>query len=138
MTDMDLVTVMDGIAATVKAAEIPVLAGTLDRCYGWPAPPGAMVPPALSVAYPDELPFDATMRRGADRATFGAWLVLGNVEERSTRDLLSPVVTAIRDALNGTGHDWCRTARVQRVAITAAPQDGLLYLNARFDVDVLT
>lgn len=138
MAEFDLVRIMDGIAAVARDSML----GFGDRVYDWPTL--TVNPPCLVVGYPTSLTFDATYGRGADRATFPVWVVLGRVDARSTRDVLGdylgPVdnVTSVKSVLDGDLDGSCQSARVTAATVEAVNISGVDYQSIRFDLDVLT
>lgn len=134
MARLDLAAVMDALVASV------VDAGILDRAYGWPLP--EVSPPCVVAGYPTSYSPGVTMDRGHDRATFPIWLVLGRIDERTTRDVFGSYLNGtadIVDALNNADvdHEWsCRVMAAEVQPWVPVPE--LTYLSIRFDVDVLT
>lgn len=138
MAPMDLVVVMDAIAATARDAGLPFE----ERVYEWPTL--SVNPPCLVVGYPTELRYDATYARGADRGTFPAWVVCGRVDARSTRDLIAAYIggpgedPSVKSALDGTLGDAVASCRVTSATIEAVTISGVDYQSVRFDLDILT
>lgn len=132
---LDLAAVMIEIARRVEEfGEGGLFSG---RCYGWPNP--AVSPPAFIVGYPPSLAFDATMRRGSDRALFPCWAVYGNPNEERSRDTASLFLQSLKDALDGEAPGIWASARAQDVTIeTIQNDDGTEFLASRFNVDVVT
>lgn len=129
------------MGATMQAiADRAVAAGIVTRAYGWPNEQAS--PPCLVVGYPDgDIEYDSTFRRGSDKATFPAWIVVGKAVERTTRDVLSAYIagaTGIKDALDGNLGGVVQTARVTDCQIEPVVIAGVEYLAARFDVEVYT
>lgn len=130
MARLDLAATMDALAASVVAA------GIVDRSYGWPNP--SVDPPAFVVGYPSAYTPGITMGRGSDRATFPGWLVLGRIDERTTRDVIGVYLNGtadIVDALHAADVNSCRVTGAEFG--TWVPTVELTYLAIRFDVDVL-
>lgn len=134
MGRLDLAAVMDAFAASV------VDAGVVERSYAWPNP--SVSPPAFVVGYPSSFTPGVTFERGHDRATVPAWLVLGNIEERTTREVVADYFDAfpsIVDALNAADAGGEFSCRVMLAEFgTWVPTPELTYLAIRFDVDVLS
>lgn len=138
MAALELVGVMDGIAATLRAAGM--FPGD-DRVFEWPTL--SVNPPCAIVGYPTALTYDATMARGADRATFPVWVVVGKVDARTTRDALAQYVgpdgsQSFKSALDGDLGGACQSCRVTAATIEAVNISGVDYQSVRFDLDVLT
>lgn len=76
---MDVAAVMDEIAEKLRA--VPSLAG---RTYPWPI--GKVKPPAGIVTYPPGCTFDVTYGRGVDTMAGTVVVIVGQVDERQTRD----------------------------------------------------
>lgn len=133
MAEMDLAAVMQGLADAVTEADFPGMEG---RAYGWPL--STISPPAFVVGYPDGINMDTTMARGSDRATFPCWAVFGEVDKRTTRDVASPFITGVKNAIDGPRTDCWQSARVGTIAVETTPIGEIDFLTVRFDVDVLT
>lgn len=138
MASLDLVAVMDGIAEKLRA--IDTLAG--ERTYEWPTL--TVNPPCAVVGYPTELNYDATFRRGSDRATFPAWIICGRVDARTTRDAIAAYVgpdgaKQFKEALEVEDPDdpWA-SLRVMGATVEAVNISGVDYQSVRFDLDILT
>lgn len=138
MSGMNFAAVMTALSA------IPVEAEIVDRAYDWPT--ADVSPPCLIVSYPEgPQGFDATMARGHDRAVFPAWLVVGAMVKRETRDKLIPYLLPVKAALEeastyGAEEDpvpWS-TVRVQSWGIEPFSVEGLDYMAIKFEIDVLT
>lgn len=137
MASLDLVAVMDGIAAAAIEAEL-VLGS---RVYEWPTL--NVTPVCLVVGYPTALNYDATFGRGSDRATFPVWLIAGRVDARTTRDAIAQYigpdgVTSVKTALDGDLGGVVQSCRVTAATIEAANIGGIDYQAVRFDLDILT
>jgi hypothetical protein len=77
---MNLADVMDDVANRLNAIE---------GLRVTPHPESAPNPPAAMVSYPEEIEFDQTYGRGADRITLPVVLVVGKVFDRVTRAQLA-------------------------------------------------
>lgn len=133
MAAIDVGAVMQAIADTAQTA------GVTTRVYAWPNDAASV--PALIVGYPDKLDFDTTYQRGADRAEFPVWIICGRATERTTRDVLSALITGetgVKNALDGDLGGAVQTARVTACSIETVTLAGQEYLSAKFSVDVLT
>ncbi|HVW34048.1 MAG TPA: hypothetical protein VHL53_16045 [Acidimicrobiia bacterium] len=137
MGGIELAAVMDAIAANLAAV-------TGLRCYEWPTDSAA--PPAGIVGYPERITYDMTYGRGADRATFPVWILLGAASSRTARDDLSQYLSAssaleIKQALDGRlpvdGQPTVHTCVVTEAVPDAYPVNGVLYLAAKLTLDVV-
>lgn len=136
---------MDFSAVMVALAAIPVEAELVARSYDWPT--ADINPPCLVVSYPEgPQDFDTTMRRGHDRALFPAYLVVGDLIKRVTRDKLQPYLQPFKAAIEGaTGHGddpvipvpW-NSVRVASWSVVPFAVEGLDYAAIKFEIDVLT
>lgn len=90
MSALVLTTVMDALATATSAAS------GIDRAYAYPVE--APQTPCVVVGYPeDDIEFDMTFGRGADRAVFPVWAVLGLWQDANTRTAVSNVINAATD-----------------------------------------
>lgn len=132
---IDVSTVMDGLG--VRLATISGL-----RVFDFAA--DSFSPPAALVGLPDTVEYDLTMVRGADRAAFQVYVLVGKVSDRSARDQLaaymagtgsSSVKAAIEagETLGGAAH----TTRVTGASVATVTSAGVEFLAAIFDVDVV-
>ncbi|MGA7271618.1 MAG: hypothetical protein WB239_11145 [Acidimicrobiia bacterium] len=117
---MNLSTAMDAIAAAFTAAGV--------RAYAWPK--DGVAAPCVVVGYPDEINLNLAFGRSGNEAKFPIYLVVGKVNEESSRDSLTSLLTAAKTALDGVGGDL--TARVESVSI-----GGVEYLAAVLMIDWL-
>ncbi len=91
------------------------MAGTMDAIVGtlaaggrgesmYPFPAEAISTPAVVVGYPTVIEFNATFRRGSDRAEFPVWFVVTRNDAKGARDAISAIVASsqsIKDLLDG-------------------------------------
>lgn len=137
MAGIDLAATMDAIAANLE--QITGL-----RVLAWPAE--SCAPPAGIVGYPEEIHYDETFNRGADRATFPIWIVLGENSTLAARDALSSFVSSagakeIKAQLDGR-LPVNGTPTVQSCRVTSAKPDWIQMNNSRhlaalFELDVV-
>jgi hypothetical protein len=80
---MNLATVMEEIGARLRTITGPPTLRVSD--FGLV---GAITPPAAILSWPDELDYDMTYARGADRLTFPLTLLVGKASLRASRDAL--------------------------------------------------
>lgn len=113
---MDLAAVMDEIGDALD---------TIDglRVFRYP-PDGPPSPPAAIVTYPEDITFDATYGRGADRMTLPVVVLVGRVSDRSARDRLAAYAA-------GSG---ARSVKQTVEGATYAALDDLRVIEAEFDV----
>jgi hypothetical protein len=131
MSGIDVAAVMTAIADALTAGDV------LERAYDWPTLD--VSPPCAIVGYPEAgQPFDATMRRGADRATFPVWIVCGVADKRSSRDVVASYIAPVKAALESAGGDAWESARVTTWGVDPVNIAGLDYVAAKFEIDVLT
>lgn len=124
---------MQAIADTAQTA------GVTTRVYAWPNDAASV--PCLVVGYCDRLDFDATFGRGADRAEFPVWIICGRATERTTRDVLSALITGdtgVKNALDGTLGGVVQSARVTGVSIETVSLGGQEFLSAKFLIDIVS
>lgn len=138
MSEMDFAAVMTALTQVAADADV------IERAYDWPT--ADINPPCLIVSYPEgPQAFDFTMARGHDRATFPAWIVVGALVKRETRDRLNPYLLAFKSAVEtATTYGalaeevpWA-SARVVSWGVEPFAVEGLDYMSIRFDIDVLT
>lgn len=77
---MNLADVMDQLAARLQ---------TIDELDVYPYPIESIEPPAAVVLYPNDITLDATYGRGMDTMTIPVAVIVGAVEEESTKDALA-------------------------------------------------
>lgn len=130
---MDLGAVMDDLGTAL--ATIPKL-----RVFPYWA--DRVTPPAAVVGWPDPLTYDSTMVRGADQVELPLMVMVGKVDTRTARDLLSAYangsgdrsVKAVVEAHTPTAYDSCRVTRCEFGLITVAAVE---YLAATFYLDII-
>lgn len=141
MTTLNLLALMDAIAATLVAQAVETSTST----YAYPVP--SFVPPCAIVGYPGkgDIDLDITFKRGGIRATFPVWAVVGKIEDVSARTALSAVLdggaATVKTALESGGgtlggvvaSTWVHDPVVDTISDTV----GTEYLAARFDVEVI-
>lgn len=128
---MDIGLVMQAIADTITGGNVT------SRAYAWPAE--QVSAPCAVVGYPTELDFDATFMRGADRAIFPVYLVVGRASDRASRDVLSALITdatGIKGVLDGTLGDVVQTARLTNLKVETVTIGSVSYLAAVGEVEV--
>lgn len=129
---MNVAAVMDELGAAL---------GTISGLRVFPYSATKVVPPAAIVGWPDPYNFDSTMARGSDRATFPIYVVVGNVDARTSRDAISRYadgsgeasVKAVLEAFEFTACDAVRVMSCEFSTITVA---GVEFLAATFQNDV--
>lgn len=130
---MNVATVMDEVAAALRG--VPGWS-----VYEWPN--GAATPPAAIVLYPDEVVYDETYQRGADRITMPLVVLAGTADDLSTRDRLAgwmdgsgaQSVKRVLEAATYTNADVVRVTRCEPGPYQAA---GRTYLAAVFELDIM-
>jgi len=104
-------------------------------------PPAKVTPPAAVVAYPDDLTFDATYGRGADRLTLPVVVVVGKASDRASRDQLAAYcngtgtrsVKAVVEAGEFTAFHTVRVVGAEFDVVSIA---GSEYIAALFELDI--
>jgi hypothetical protein len=122
-------------------AQVALQLDTIGELRVYDSPPGALLPPAVVVSYPDRYDYDATYDRGLDRLTLPVVVVVGKPTERSTRELLAAYadgsgprsVKAVVEAGAYTAFDSARVASVEFDVVTIGGTD---YMAALFDLDI--
>jgi hypothetical protein len=137
MSGMDLAAIMDAIAANLE---------TITGLRVFAYTPETVAPPAAIVGYPERITYDLTYQRGADRATFPIWIVVGLLYTKGARDELSTYLSAgavgeIKAALDGRlPVDDTPTVQVANV-VDAAPDvirfNNTPFLAAKLQLDVI-
>ena len=133
---LDLGAVMDALG--VRLSTIPGL-----RVADYAA--DSVVPPAAIVGLPEEVEYDATAGRGADRCVIPVLVVVGKVSDRAARDAIAPYVSgigavSIKAAIEGGASDLggaAHTVRVTSCRIDIVTIAAIDYLGAAFNVEVL-
>ena len=129
------------------SAVMDELGAALDTIAGlrvFPYNADTVMPPAAIVGWPDPLDYDKTYGRGGDQVTMPLIVIVGRLNQRTTRDRLaksldgagaaSVKATLESDARVYTAFDSLRvtTARVDSYTI-----GGIDYLGAEFTVDII-
>ena len=130
---LDLNAVMDAVGT--RLATITGL-----RVYDYPAETAS--PPAAIVGLPSELEYDFTKGRGSDRAVIPITLLVGKVVERSARDALSLYLagtgaSSVKAAVDGDLGGAAQTVRVMGARVEIVTLNGVEYLGATFDLEVI-
>jgi hypothetical protein len=135
---------MDFAAVMTGLSQVAVDAGVVERAYDWPT--ADINPPCLVVGYPEgPQPFDATMSRGHDRATFPVWIIVGALDRRNVRDRLGAYLLPLKAAVEAASTmgelaeavPWA-SARVQTWGVEPFAVESIDYMSIKFDIDVLT
>jgi hypothetical protein len=126
---MDIAAIMDALADAT--------AMVVKRTY--PYPVDTVSPPCIVIGYPTDLTFDTTMGRGSDSAIFPVFYVAGKANDRNTRDDISSVIKngAIKDAIDDM-EDAVNSAYVSKVSITEITINGVSYIAAQFDTEIIS
>jgi hypothetical protein len=129
---MELSAVMDDLGAALEGISgLRVFPYWADR----------VEPPAAIVGWPDPLNFDETYQRGADRASFPLFVLVGRVDSRSARDQLSQYANgdgarSIKQAIDTYEATAYGEATVQRVEFGVMRVADTDYLAATFTLDI--
>lgn len=100
-----------------------------------------VTPPAAIVGWPDPITFDGTMARGMDQMVFPVWVIVGNVDARSSRDTLASFLngsgpSSVKARLDGGLYAACDSVRVAQARIESISIASIEYLAAHLDVEV--
>lgn len=135
MAALNLSAVMDALAAAMVAG------GVSRNVHAWPTE--AVQTGDGVVGYPEQVDFDLTFARGADRATFPVWVICGLPQLKATRDAVSALITSaaavktvLEAAAPGSAYASlqvldCRPEAYEPIGMP--PQ-----MAVRFDVDVIS
>jgi hypothetical protein len=115
--------------------------GTITGLRVFAFPPGALVPPAAVVGYPDQIVYDATYGRGMDRMTVPVVVVVGKAQARGTVARIGQYAnsagsTSIKAVLESGTYTAFDTLRVATALFDAVTIGGTEYMAALFDVDI--
>lgn len=129
---LDVNAAMDAIGAALST-----ISGL--RVFDYPA--DKVTPPAAVVDL-EAVDYDEATARGADRATFKVYLVVGSVVDRTSRDALHGYLngagtgsTSVKAAIDAIGGHRVRVMRAEKTAVTVA--ETLYRAAAVFDVDYI-
>lgn len=97
------------------------------RAYGHPVKQPQ--PPCAVVAYPSKITFDDGGQRGADVMNIGVVVIVGDVEESSTRDDLAAYckgsgAQSVKAALQGRGYTAMRYVTVEDIDFDTYTPEG--------------
>lgn len=129
---MNLANVMKAVAAQLA---------TIADLNVYSFPPDKVEPPAAVVSYPDDYTFDATYGRGADKLTLPVVLVVGKVDQESTRDALGAYVDgsgarSIKAVVEAGVYTAFGTVRVAGVEFDVVTVAGVDLMAALFSFDI--
>lgn len=133
MAAIDLSATMDAIADVIRTSNVT------PRSYAWPI--GNITVPCAVVAYPTNLDFDMTFKRGGDRATFPIYFMVGKAGDKSSRDALSAIITgatSVKNNLDGDLDGAVQSSRVTNCHVEEVSVAGVDYLAAVFTLEVFT
>lgn len=112
------------------------------RVYAYPA--DAVSVPAAVIAFPDEVTYDDTMARGADRVTIPVHVLVGKVSDRASAAKLNAYLagsgaSSIKAAIEAdkTLSGAADTTRVTEATVTGVTVGGVELLSATFLVEVI-
>lgn len=125
---------MDDLAARLRS--IP----TFTAVYAWPE--RSVIAPAAFIDYPADYDFDGTYARGMDRMTIPAVVLVGRLDEGSSRDELSEYMDgsgakSIKAVLESGSYTAFDSLRVTGVEIQVMEIAGTRYLAAEFSCDIV-
>jgi hypothetical protein len=128
MSTFDLSDTMDAIAAAC------VTAGIVKNAYGWPAE--SVTVPCVIVGYPTSTDYDASFGNAIMKVALPVFLVTGRPADKSSRDVLSTSVSAMKAALDGSLSGTVHSLRVTGVGFDRVLINDILYAAARFECEV--
>lgn len=127
----DIGAVMDAIGTALDG-----IAGL--RVYDFPA--ASATPPFAVVDLPEQINFDASMKRGYDRCTLNVVVGVANVVDRAARDKIATYAkgsgaTSVKTVLEAAGIG--ESLRVTGVQFRTVQFAGSMFLGAVFSLDIL-
>lgn len=131
---MDVNAVMDALGARL---------GTISGLRVFDYATETASPPAAVVGIPVEFDYDFTKGGGSDRAVFPVTVLVGAVSARSARDALGAYAagsgaSSVKAAVDGNLGAVAQTARVMTARVESVQLNGVDYLAAVFDVEVIS
>lgn len=116
--------------------------GTIDGLRVFPYSATRVTPPAAIVGWPDPLTYDTTMRRGADTVEMPVNVLVGQVDARSSRDLLSRYAdgtgpASVKSVIEAHTPAAYHSARVIRCEFGVTTVAGVDYLAATFAIQII-
>lgn len=129
---MNLAEVMDDLGAALE---------TIDGLRVFPYWAARITPPAAVVGWPDPLTYDTTQVRGSDRVELPIHVLVGQVDQRSARDVLAAYAAgsgprSVKAAIEGHQAQAYDTVRVMRCEFSSIPVAAVEYLAATFIIDI--
>ncbi|MET7989851.1 hypothetical protein ABZU76_02970 [Amycolatopsis sp. NPDC005232] len=130
---MNLATVMDQLGTALE---------TLDKVNVFPFTTDRITPPAAIVVWPDTIDYDTAMARGGDRITLPVYLVVSRMDAKNARDRLARFVNgagdaSVKQALESYAYTACDSVRVTQATIGEPRINGVDYLAAQFQLDII-
>lgn len=131
---MNLADVMQEVAD-----QLDTIGGGL-KVFGFPA--YKITPPAAVVTYPENYNYDSTYARGMDRMTLPVVVLVGKVDDRTSRDRIAKYadgsgaasVKAVVESGTYTAFDSVRATGVEFDIVTMAGDE---FLAATFSLDIV-
>ena len=129
---MNVGNVMDAIGT-----QLDTISGL--RVYDFPSE--LITPPAVVLAYPEEITYDETYGRGMDRMTLPVLVLVGKVDVRASRDTLVPYTNgtgskSIKAVVEAGTYTAFHTVRVTRCDFDVVRVGGVDYASAMFTLDI--
>lgn len=98
-------------------------------------------PPAAIVGWPDPITYDATLGRGSDTLMLPVFVLVGTIDQRTSRNLLATYldgsgIKSVKAAIDNHTFTACHFARVSSARVEAMSVAGVDYLGAVFDVEL--
>lgn len=129
---MNIATVMDQLGTQLD---------TIADLRVFPYVPKSVSPPAAIVSFPEVYTFDTTMGRGVDSMTIPVYVLVGNVYDRSARDLLAVYMagsgaSSIKAVLKAGIYTAFGTHRVRDVVVDVYQMTNVELLGAMFSIDI--
>lgn len=130
---------MAGTLATVMD-DLGTALGTITGLRVFDFPPKSAQVPFAFVDMPESIDYDATMKRGFDRATINVVLCVADVIDRAARDAIAPYAagagaSSVKAAIESGGVG--ESARVESVQFRPVVMAGTMFFGAVFTVDVV-
>lgn len=123
------------------AVEIADRLGTIPGLRSYAFPPDSIAPPAAMLPYPEDVTFDETYGRGADRLTMSVLVAVGEVSDRASRIELAAYCDgtgdrSLKQVLESgtyTAFHSLRVVGIEFLPVTIGDQE---YAGADFELDV--
>lgn len=120
------------------AARLDTISGLTVHSY----PAYRVSPPAAIVTFPSEYGYDETYARGADRLVLPVVLLVGSVDDRTTRDRIGKYADgsgpdSVKQVIESGSYTTFDTLRVTDVVFDRVTVGGDEYVSATFNIEIL-